>query len=750
MLFEHLWGYQVIHNNMEEKDPSKIQTVEKIDNIKNPENIESQENSDKGLDIKEQIKTIESQLLSKMESPDISEKEIKMIENLDGDLEQIKQETSGIKEKIKTVVKKVFTGIAYILALHGQAEGKGVIVDKENLVVNPITLVDNIDQENTEVKKKTEKQWLANGKIYGKPAPEYARYFKKKNSGGMDYWVPRQPIFNGPLKELQKEKEIQEAIKDTEMRDRWAEQDSLHKPSERLDNAYNGIPMDEMGRVLPPRDFGPEPIVVPDSIPIQNWGPNGKMYGKPAPGFRKYFKKRNNGGMNYWTPKKTIFGNPPGMIQHDDAREEALRKIDEQKKHQAEEATEEEKRRIEYEAWNKSFREYDDANNFVKLFINKDTTEEAIPEPLDTIKKFGKEDEFKIFREEQAIKRQKEQEEYQKEDAILRDDAGHLNQSEFENSTSWAFRELGIYYDIEKHTFRDKGGVAIPDDMALRRVANLLDNKDDPEGDKIDVERYEKIRAEQVDSLGEAQLRDSELIDRIEKIPVDPNVEMGQIDFSPLERDKTDSDNFFKQKKLMYDWFTDPASIKKAAQLGITAEEYKKAVNNIFDFGRYYVDPSIGNIGETNIFTNDITVRDDNNAEVQTHELAHRTDLGNHAKIYEAIDKIVLNNPGYREYLKTLDFRNPEAYQYSPDEIYSRLWQLRSKYNLKPGQKVTPDMIKDYKPEELFNMNKNQMIYLLNLLVEESVTPKATIPYEDAEKDLLARNQKDDKSRLDV
>jgi hypothetical protein len=373
-------------------------------------------------------------------------------------------------------------------------------------------------------------------------------------------------------------------------------------------------------------------------------------------------------------------------------------------------------------------------------------------EPFDSIiKKSGKEEEFKIFFDEYNKKKDIEMEKMIKE-KIARDKRIYLCKAMEDRLTRPVFEMLGIVYDDKNKSFL-KDGVIISTDLALRLARGLVNNNFKRDGGAFIA--YSKVRAAQIDSIDVEYLTEGELANKINRIPYNEDTKINLFDIPKFYENKRESANFSKQRRWLYDWFTDPATLKRAAQMGIDPSEFRGAIERIASNSYLYtVDPDILDMNTTGLIneSGSIIVADDNNPFVQIHELTHRTWVSEFPEeVKDIINKIVVgDNPELREFLKKRDNEGRLlAYQYSEDEIVARLMTMRYKYKLKPGQRVTLRMLKDYNPDDYFGMNKNEMVFLLNLVVSnEKPLPKATIPYEDASADLIAKNiANDDKAR---
>ncbi len=326
------------------------------------------------------------------------------------------------------------------------------------------------------------------------------------------------------------------------------------------------------------------------------------------------------------------------------------------------------------------------------------------------------------------------------------------------------FMEKYGYYktDVgnEGQSVWQKDGADIPIEILMREFERAYAASPSPETlakTEEDKVAMSGLRKQNIDKIDKSKYTDEELTQAIENIDRTAKTDIKEIQAFPVVRNETDTDNSFETMKWMYDWLKHPESIKRARNLGLTEEELTHALNRLAMPLSYEVDPSIafdkngdpnGVGGTTDLFGN-IKVVKDNDLATIAHELGHRAWVGGeNDKIRDILQKNILNNPEYLGYLNSMPMfvpnDNPYAedkYKYMPEEIYSRIWQMRKKYNLKPGQKVLPSMIKDYNPKDYFGMDEKKMIYLLNLMIKNDSRPKATIPYEDAQVDLLASNQ---------
>lgn len=117
------------------------------------------------------------------------------------------------------------------------------------------------------------------------------------------------------------------------------------------------------------------------------------------------------------------------------------------------------------------------------------------------------------------------------------------------------------------------------------------------------------------------------------------------------------------------------------------------------------------------------------NVETVVHELGHSSKLENNKAVRNYIRNTIEKDPVYK--------KEPHSYYHSPDEIYSRVWEIRKVLGLKPNETITKDLLKkklnDYKGGDegldLFRyLEPNTVIKLLNGLVYEKPSSSEEIP----------------------
>lgn len=105
--------------------------------------------------------------------------------------------------------------------------------------------------------------------------------------------------------------------------------------------------------------------------------------------------------------------------------------------------------------------------------------------------------------------------------------------------------------------------------------------------------------------------------------------------------------------------------------------------------------------------------------DLAAHEFGHASGLARISSINDYIHNTIKNDSKYKS--------NYDGYYSSPEEIYSRIWALRKKYNLQPNQTVTPQFLQQkynedqksfFEPDEIYNhLNIDTITNLLNGLV---------------------------------
>lgn len=472
-----------------------------------------------------------------------------------------------------------------------------------------------------------------------------------------------------------------------------------------LDAAFKGVDLDDDGYVIPKQKFKQE---------YPEWGPDGNLYPDPGPGNRRFYKKQNI-GVGYWTPKKTIFGNL-NEINGEKATEESNKKfMDDQRRYAKEDR--QYKRRASI--------------LFSRKFKNKGE------DPIDAIKRVGKEKEFNDYQRQFRKDRISEGKKIMKDAAELEVSVGYANMAGRDHPTGQLFAKDNTYYDIDARKFKRDGIEISPKDAITKAKRNVYGYKPglfDPIIDRGIERRYQKLRREQSGSINPS-LRTQEENDRAieeESKKINTTPEFTPFPSQTVSRRAKDTDNFYKERQWVSDWYSSPASQKKALEMGISQGEQQRVLNRIDLGGDYVVDPDLplkkkGYLGSMNPFTREIEIYDDSRSDLQVHEITHLGSMADQQAIRDVINKVVLNNPGYAEYInKYVPMNSEEGYKYNPDEIYSRIMQLRRSNNITPGQVVKSKDIKGYNPEDYYGMDKNQMIYLLNKVVKNDTKPKYT------------------------
>jgi hypothetical protein len=92
----------------------------------------------------------------------------------------------------------------------------------------------------------------------------------------------------------------------------------------------------------------------------------------------------------------------------------------------------------------------------------------------------------------------------------------------------------------------------------------------------------------------------------------------------------------------------------------------------------------------------------------QVHEMGHATHLGNWNPSKHLIDKVKLEDATYNKVGNSID-----GYYKHPDEIYSRIWELRKLLDLKPTDKVDPNMLlerkKNVPSRDYYDVEENKL-----------------------------------------
>lgn len=85
--------------------------------------------------------------------------------------------------------------------------------------------------------------------------------------------------------------------------------------------------------------------------------------------------------------------------------------------------------------------------------------------------------------------------------------------------------------------------------------------------------------------------------------------------------------------------------------------------------------------------------------DTKIHEIGHGTRLAKQKVFQDVIQHNIKNDPIYKS--------NYDNYHHSPEEIYSRIWEIRKGLNLKPTDKITKEILK-----KKLNENKNSEEYI--------------------------------------
>lgn len=242
------------------------------------------------------------------------------------------------------------------------------------------------------------------------------------------------------------------------------------------------------------------------------------------------------------------------------------------------------------------------------------------------------------------------------------------------------------------------------------------------------------------------------------QIPIGPANDPDVKKYFNLKKDETWGSPY----EFMMNWYSNPTTKAKLKSQGFTGNPMKEALNQ--KLFKDYLDWQIYKKNQNrkdaeNIYPNDYennrklrkildkyieSVYEDkykrtggfHNSDDSTVAINKRWDLDHNARQRTAVHELTHATPldnYYTNYFKTKKPKNPEAkekeyFDKEPGEIYPRIMDLRFQMNLKPGRRVTPEMLKDYYNDSDYDLkNYYSPKELADIMNEIAYNPKTKL-----------------------